>query len=272
MGFSKVGFIPMHPMLNIAVRAARSSGDQLIRSADNIGKLQINYKDNQDIAAEIELRAEQEITRSIHQAYPDHAVVTKQSKSIPENTHVWLLDTVNGLINFTRGFPCYAITMALQVNSKIEVAVIYDPLKDELFTANRGGGAMLNNRRIRVSRETALDRAILAIECQNTAISQQPNVNSIFQQLSSHALGIRQSGCAALDFAYLACGRLDGLCFFGLHTNTIAAGALIAREAGSIITDHAGKDQFQQNGNLIAGPARLQQTLFNSLEPLLQSE
>ncbi len=197
---------PMHPMLNIAIRAARSAGDQLIRTADNVGKLRINYKEATDVATEIEHRVAQEIIQNIESAYPEHAIAIKNSAAQEQKEHTWLIDPVNGIANFMHGFPQYAISIALKVHQKFEVAVIFDPLKDELFTASRGGGAMLNNRRIRVSRAHNLNKSLLAAGLSGKNKQNLDEYLAILHCLTTQTASVRHTGSTALEIAYLERG------------------------------------------------------------------
>ncbi|MGR9117091.1 MAG: inositol monophosphatase family protein, partial [Gammaproteobacteria bacterium] len=207
----------MHPMLNIAVRAARSAGDIITRSAENVGRLQINYKSQNDYATEVDRAAEQDIIRIIKAAYPDHAILAEESGEHQGNDYVWIIDPLDGTTNFLHGFPVYAVSIALQVKGKIELGVVYDPLRDELFTAERGGGAMLNNRRIRVTRQTGLRGALIGTGFPFKQPKHLDAYLAMFRALHTDAAGIRRAGAAALDLAYVAVGRLDGFWEIGLH-------------------------------------------------------
>lgn len=143
----------MHPMLNIAVRAARSAGDIILRSSANIERIQIDQKSRNDFASEVDRSAEQEIIKIISSAYPDHGFLAEESGAKAGNECIWVIDPLDGTTNFLHGFPQYAVSIALKIKGKLEVGVIYDPLRDELFTASKGGGAMLNSRRIRVTKQ-----------------------------------------------------------------------------------------------------------------------
>src|SRR5574343_403369 len=152
----------MHPMLNIAVRAARNAGDLIQRSSLNIEKLTVDQKSRNDYASEVDRAAEQEIIKVIRTAFPDHGILAEESGEAKGNDYTWIIDPLDGTTNFLHGFPHYAVSIALNNKNKLEIGVIYDPTRDELFTAERGGGAMLNNRRIRVTNQNSLQGALLA--------------------------------------------------------------------------------------------------------------
>ena len=254
-------------MLNIAVRAARSAGDLVLRSSENIGKLRIDQKSKTDFASEVDRMAEQEIIQIIQSAYPDHAILAEESGEHPGNEFVWVIDPLDGSTNFLHGFPQFAISIALKHKGKIEVGTVYDPLRDELFTATRGGGAMLNNRRIRVTRQNSLKGALLGT---GFPFKKQQHLDAylgMFRALFIDSAGIRRAGAAALDLAYLASGRLDGFWEIGLHEWDIAAGVLLVKEAGGVVTDFSFDDQFLASGNIIAGNPKMHQIIYQSIEP-----
>jgi myo-inositol-1(or 4)-monophosphatase len=255
----------MHPMLTIAVRAARSAGDQIIRSADSVGKLQINTKGSNDVSLEIKRRALQEIIQIIQSAYPEHKIITEKTDAINNNENTWLIDPLNGASNFMHGFPLYAVSIALKVKNKLEVAVVFNPVSDELFTASRGGGAMLNNRKIRVSRETSLKKSLLASGLPFKSKQKLHAFLDLYRDLFNAVADIRHTGSAALDLAYLASSRFDGLCQIGANECSIAAGTLLVQEAGGVITDFSFNDQYIKSGNLIAAAPRMHQAIYQAI-------
>ena len=257
----------MHPMLNIAVRAARSAGDIITRSAENVDRLHINYKSKNDYATEVDRMAEQDIIRIIKAAYPDHAVLAEESGKHEGNDFVWIIDPLDGTTNFLHGFPVYAVSIALQVKGRIELGVVYDPLRNELFTAERGGGAMLNNRRIRATRQTSLKGALIGTGFPFKQPQHLDAYLSMFRALHADSAGIRRAGAAALDLAYVANGRLDGFWEIGLHPWDMAAGILLIKEAGGVVTDFTFKDNFMESGNIIAGNPKMHQVMYQAIEP-----
>ncbi|MGJ0490659.1 inositol monophosphatase family protein [Methylobacter sp.] len=255
----------MQPMLNIAVRAARSAGDLIVRSSDNVGRLRINQKSRNDFASEVDQMAEREIINIIKTAYPEHAILAEESGAHKGNDYVWVIDPLDGTTNFLHGFPQYAVSIALMHKNKIEVGVVYDPLRDELFTAKRGGGAMLNNRRIRVTTQTGLVGALIGTGFPFKNLQHLDAYLGMFRAMSDSA-GIRRAGAAALDLAYVAAGRLDGFWEIGLHEWDMAAGILLIKEAGGVVTDFSFNDKFMESGNVIAANPKMHQTMYQAIE------
>lgn len=256
-------------MLTIAVRAARNAGDIIRRSSENVSQLTVNQKTKNDFTSEVDWKAEQEIIKVIRASYPDHGFLAEESGEQAGNDYVWVIDPLDGTTNFLHGFPHYAVSIALKNKNKIEVGVIYDPLRDELFTAERGGGAMLNNRKIRVTKQTSLRGALLGT---GFPFKHQQHLDaylSMFKALTIDSAGIRRAGSAALDLAYVAAGRMDGFWEIGLKQWDMAAGILLIQEAGGAITDFSFKDQFLQSGNLIAGSPKMHQIMFQAIEPFV---
>ncbi|POZ53955.1 inositol-1-monophosphatase [Methylovulum psychrotolerans] len=254
-------------MLNIAVRAARSAGDLILRSSDSIGQLRIDQKGKNDYASEVDRMAEREIISIIRAAYPDHAILAEESGEHQGNDFVWVIDPLDGTTNFLHGFPQYAVSIALKHKGRLEVGVIYDPLRDELFTAKRGGGATLNNRRLRVTQQPSLKGALLGTGFPfKTDLHLKAYVN-MFSALTMECAGIRRAGSAALDLAYVAAGRLDGFWEIGVMEWDMAAGILLIKEAGGVVTDFSFNDNYLQSGNLIAGSPKMHQLMYQLIEP-----
>ncbi|MBS3954005.1 MAG: inositol monophosphatase [Methylomicrobium sp.] len=257
----------MHPMLNIAVRAARSAGEIINRSAENVGRLQINYKSKNDYATEVDRMAEQEIIRIIKAAFPEHAILAEESGEHEGNDYVWIIDPLDGTTNFLHGFPQFAVSIALKLKDRIEIGVIYDPLRDELFTAERGGGAMMNSRKIRVTAQANMTGALLGTGFPFKNLQHIDAYLGMFKALSIDTAGIRRAGAAALDLAYVAAGRLDGFWEIGLQPWDMAAGVLLIKEAGGVATDFTFGDTYLDSGNLIAGNPKMHQLIYKAIEP-----
>ncbi len=254
-------------MLNIAVRAARNAGDLIQRSADNLGRLSINQKSQYDYASEVDFQAEQEIIKVIRTAYPDHAILAEESGEHHGNDYLWVIDPLDGTTNFLHGFPQYAVSIALKIKGKIELGVVYDPNRDELFTAQRGGGAMLNNRRIRVGRQSSLQTALLGTGFPFRSDEFLDTYLAMFRPLCAATSGIRRAGAAALDLAYVATGRLDGFWEIGLKEWDMAAGVLLIQEAGGVVTDFSFNNHFLKSGNIIAGNPKMHQLMYQAIAP-----
>jgi myo-inositol-1(or 4)-monophosphatase len=257
----------MHPMLNIAIRAARNAGDLIQRSSQNLDNIHIDQKGRNDYASEVDRMAEHEIIKVIRTAFPDHAILAEESGEHQGNDYVWVIDPLDGTTNFLHGFPQYAVSIALKNKNKLELGVIYDPLRDELFTAERGGGAMLNNRKIRVAKHNSMRGALIGT---GFPFKKQENLEpylNMFRAVTQDTAGIRRAGAAALDLAYVACGRLDAYWETGVSEWDIAAGVLLVQEAGGVATDFAFNDKYLQSGNIIVGNPRMHQLMYHTLEP-----
>ncbi len=259
----------MHPMLTIATRAARSAGDIILRSTESLSRKNFNQKGKNDFSSEIDHAAEQEIITILKNSYPEHSILAEESGLHPGNEYQWIIDPLDGTTNFLHGFPQYAVSIALKHKNRLEVGVIYDPLRDELFSASRGSGAMLNNRRIRVTTQKTLQGALLGT---GFPFKHQQHLDAymhMFKAVITDSSGIRRAGAAALDLAYVACGRLDGYWEIGLHPWDMAAGLLLVQEAGGVITDFAFNDKYLESGNVIAANPKMQQEMYKLLAPFV---
>ncbi len=259
-------------MLNIAIRAARNAGDLIQRSSENVNQLTINKKQGNDFVSEVDRMAEQEIIKVIKQAYPEHSIRAEESGDHKGNDYTWIIDPLDGTTNYLHGYPQYAVSIALKHKNKIEVGVIYDPLRDELFCAENGAGATLNNRRIRVSKQTNLSSALIGTGFPFKYPQHLNAYLSMFKTLTPTTAGIRRAGSAALDLAYLAAGRLDGFWEIGLKEWDMAAGILIVQEAGGVVTDFSFNDKFMQSGNIITGNPKMHQAIFQAIEPFVTEQ
>ena len=242
----------MQPMLNIAIRAARAAGDVIIRHVERVDTLRIETKQRFDFVSEVDRLAEQEIIAIAHRAYPDHGVLAEESGRQAGNDYLWIIDPLDGTTNFLHGMPHFAVSIAIQHKHHLEHAVIYDPMRQELFTASRGAGAQLNNRRIRVSKLRHLHDALLGTGFpfrEGQSFTDYLAVQETFMQRTA---GIRRPGAAALDLAYVAAGRFDGFWEAQLKVWDIAAGVLLVREAGGLVASLDGDDDYLECGNIVA--------------------
>jgi len=256
-------------MLNIAIRAARNAGDIIQRASENVGQLTINFKTQNDYVTEVDRMAEQEIINVIRTSFPSHGFLAEESGEQSGDDYVWIIDPLDGTTNFLHGFPVYAVSIALQHTNKLQLAVVYDPLRDELFTAEKGGGAMLNNRKIRVTQPNSLKGALIGTGFPFKSKKNLDAYLGMFSALIGDTAGIRRAGAAALDLAYVASGRLDGFWEIGLQPWDMAAGILLIQEAGGVLTDFSFKDQYFQSGNVIAGSPKMHQLMYKAIEPHL---
>jgi myo-inositol-1(or 4)-monophosphatase len=244
----------MHPMLNIAVRAARAAGNLIIRQIDQARDLPASEKSRNDFVTEVDRQAEDTIIDTLLKAYPKHAILAEESGARGESEYIWIIDPLDGTTNFMHGFPHFAISIALQHRGVLQQAVIYDPLRQELFTASRGDGAYLNDRRIRVSKRKDLKGALLGTGFPFREGADIERFICSLKALAPATAGIRRAGAATLDLAYVACGRLDGFWEFGLKPWDMAAGALLIEESGGLITDINGGKSFMESGNVLSAP------------------
>lgn len=257
----------MDPLLNIAINAARNAGKIIVRFIDHLDMIEISEKSRNDVVTNVDKLAEKEIIQTIQRAHPEHAILAEESGQIAGNEFCWIIDPLDGTTNYAHGFPHYAVSIALKDHQHILIGVIYDPIRQELFTATKGGGAQLNNRRIRVSNQNKLDRALIGTGFPFRDIDNFKNYLNIFATIFPQSRGVRRAGSAALDLAYVAAGRLDGFWESALKEWDIAAGAILIKEAGGIISDYDGENDYLTKGNVITGNPKIYKALFNIIHP-----
>lgn len=239
-------------MLNIATKAARKAGNVMLRHLDRLDSLNIQEKTRNDYVSEVDQLAEAEIIQVITAAYPDHSILAEESGSKPGNSCQWIIDPLDGTTNYLHGFPQFSVSIALAREGILEHGVIFDPLRNEMFTASRGRGAQLNERRIRVSDVRKLSGSLLGTGFPFRALDYLDPWLRTFRALLLQSSGVRRAGSAALDLAYVACGRFDGFWEFGLNYWDIAAGCLLIQEAGGLISDFDDTQQHLKSGDIVA--------------------
>ncbi len=259
--------IAMNPMLNIAIRAARAAGDVIIKNIPKVPDLKVNEKARNDFVSHVDLAAEQKILETLKKAFPEHGYLAEESGRHEGNEYVWIIDPLDGTANYLHGFPQYAVSIALQHKGKLTVAVVYDPFKDEMFAASRGDGATLNDRKIRVTPIISTRDALLATGFPFRNRQLLDVHNKMLCSFFDTAADIRRAGSAALDLAYVAAGRLDGYWEVALQPWDIAAGALIVREAGGIVGDIHGTDNFLKTGHIVCGNPRVFADMIRKIKP-----
>lgn len=263
----------MHPMLNIGIQAARNASRIILRYIDQVDTLSVDMKKKNDFVTQVDKMSEQDIINTIHKAYPDHSILAEESGFEKlDDEYCWIIDPLDGTANFIHGIPQFAISIALKHRGDVIVGVVFDPIKQELFTAAKGSGAHLNNRRIRVSQIKQLELGMIGT---GFPFRHPEHVDAYFRTLNSvfHACGdIRRAGAAALDLAYVAAGRLDGHWEFSLETWDLAAGTLLVKEAGGMVSDFSGKDKYLENGQIIAGNPKIFKALHEVLQPSLNTQ
>ncbi|MDR0379997.1 MAG: inositol monophosphatase, partial [Candidatus Accumulibacter sp.] len=261
----------MHPALNIMIKAARRASQIINRGAQDLGHIGISAKKHEnDFVTEIDKAAEAAIIEILREAYPDYGILAEESGLTNAGEggedYQWVIDPLDGTTNFIHGFPQYAVSIALTHKGRPNQAVVFDVVRNELFIASKGNGAYLNDRRIRVTRCDRMERALLGT---GFPFRHKENVVdaylAIFKSLARRTAGIRRAGSAALDLAYVACGRFDGFWEFGVLPWDIAAGCLLITEAGGLVGDLAGGDTHLHTGNVIAGTPKVFSQLLQTI-------
>ncbi|HAT9052886.1 inositol monophosphatase family protein [Legionella pneumophila serogroup 1] len=261
----------MEPLLNIAVNAARQAGEIINRYVEQVDRLKITPKNSHEYFSEVDIKAEQVIINTIHKAYPEHGILAEESGiQQSDSDTIWIIDPLDGTSNYLHGFPFYSVSIALKIKNRLEHGVIYDPLRHECFAASRGRGARLNDRRIRVSKQTQLNASLLGTGFHFRDATLAQRYLPTFEALIGKCAGVRRTGSAALDLAYVASGRLDGFWEFGLRPWDIAAGALLVREAGGLISDVQGGEDFLNYGDVVAGTPKVFKSLLQTISPVLK--
>ncbi|MDR0481100.1 MAG: inositol monophosphatase [Gallionellaceae bacterium] len=259
----------MHPMLTIAVKAARRAGNLILRAANNLDHLTVTRKSHADYVSEVDRAAEQAIISTLHEAYPDHAILAEESGTHGDSEYVWIIDPLDGTTNFLHAMPQYAVSIALQHKGELTQAVIYDPTRNDLFTASRGQGAYLNDRRLRVSKRKELEDSLIGTGFPYTRFEHIDAYMNILRDLMQNTAGLRRPGAASLDLAYTAAGRYDGFFETGLKPWDIAAGCLLITEAGGMVGDLQGGDSYLKTGHICAGNPYIYEAMLKRIAPHL---
>ncbi len=259
-------------MLNTAVKAARRAGSIINRASLDLERLSVAHKGPRDLVTEVDRAAESAIIEILQSAYPDHAVLAEESgehgMTGRDAEFQWIIDPLDGTTNFVHGFPDYAVSIALAQRGTITQAVVFDPTRNELFTATRGAGAFLNDRRIRVSPRRRLTEALVGASFRSTDDHELARWARIFSDMSVACAGTRRIGSAVLDLAWLAAGRLDACYGAGLKPWDLAAGSLLVLEAGGLIGDFDGEQGWFDHGNVVASTPKLFPAMLLQLESM----
>ena len=253
----------MHPMLNTAVKAARKAGSIINRASLDVDLVKVAAKGRSDFVTEVDRAAEQAIVDILLKAYPDHAILAEESGASGDSEYTWIIDPLDGTTNFIHGFPQYAVSIALRHREHVTQAVVYDPTRNELFTASRGRGAFLNERRIRVSKRSKLSECLIGTGFPFRSFEHLDEYVRMFRSVTEHTAGIRRPGAAALDLAYVAAGRLDGFWEIGLSPWDMAAGSLLILEAGGLVSDFKGEAAYLEEGRIVCGAPKIFPQLLN---------
>jgi myo-inositol-1(or 4)-monophosphatase len=255
-------------MLNVAIKAARAAGAIINRAALDVESVRISQKQVNDFVTEVDHASEAIIIETLLTAYPDHGILAEESGSThgnPNADHIWIIDPLDGTTNFIHGFPVYCVSIALQVRGKIEQAVIYDPSRNDLFTATKGRGAYMNERRIRVSKRVRLEECLIST---GFPFRKGDNFNNYLRMMGDvmqRTAGLRRPGSAALDLAYVAAGFTDGFFETGLSPWDVAAGSLLVTEAGGLVGNFTGESDFLEQKECLAGAPRIYGQLVSIL-------
>jgi myo-inositol-1(or 4)-monophosphatase len=257
----------MQALLNLAIKAARRAGDIIVRAIPRLEAVEVHSKGRNDYVSEVDRAAEADIIETIRRLYPDHAFLAEESGASGDSDVVWIIDPLDGTTNFLHGFPTFAVSIAAQVKGRIEHAVVFDPMRQELFTASRGEGAQCDGRKMRVSKQTTLEGSLIATGFPFRADS--PWLDEYLAMLKAvmvRAAGVRRPGAAALDLAYVAAGRCDGFWEIGLKPWDTAAGTLLITEAGGRIGTLTGED-YKQGPHIVGGTPKVFAALVAELAP-----
>jgi myo-inositol-1(or 4)-monophosphatase len=258
-------------MINTAVKAARRGAAIINRASFDVDRLQVTEKKHNDFVTEVDQAAERAIIEVLQGAYPDHAILAEESGASAnlhdDNENVWIIDPLDGTTNFIHGFPQYCVSIALQQRGQITQAVVYDPTRNDLFTATKGAGAYLNDKRIRVTKRDKIADALIGTGFPYTDLSDLDQYLKMFKLMTEKSAGLRRPGAAALDLAYVAAGRLDGFFEKKLKPWDIAAGSLLITEAGGIVGTFEGESDYLYKGDVIAGTPKIFSQMVNLLAP-----
>ncbi|MBB1272651.1 MULTISPECIES: inositol-1-monophosphatase [Psychromonas] len=249
----------MHPMLNIAIRAARNAGKVIVKGYENLESVEVEEKSLNDYVSSVDKEAELAIIGTLRKSYPDHSIIAEESgiDNGADTDHQWIIDPLDGTSNFIHGIPHFAVSIALKIKGRTEVGVVFDPIRNELFSAVRGQSAQINGYRTRTSTVPKLAGTLLAT---GFPFKQKYNLETylnIFQDFFKDVADMRRGGSAALDLAYVAAGRMDGFWEFGLKPWDIAAGELLLKESGAMMTDFNGGNDYFKSGDVVAANPKL---------------
>ena len=262
----------MHPTLNIAVKAARRAGGVINRASRDVEQIKVSAKRDKDFVTEVDKAAEEAILGVLKEAYPDHAILAEESGASGDSDYVWIIDPLDGTTNFIHGFPQYAVSIAQTHKGVLQHAVVYDPTRNELFTASKGAGAYLNDRRIRVSKRVKLNEVLIGTGFPFRYFEHVDAYLGIFRDMMHKTAGVRRPGAAALDLAWVAAGRIDGFWELGLSPWDMAAGALLITEAGGLVGDLTGEPNYLDTGNIVGGNPKVFAQLLQIIAPHLNAK
>ena len=260
----------LHPMLNIAIKAARAAGAIINRASLDVERLTVTAKSHNDFVTEVDQAAEDAIIATIREAYPGHGILAEESgrsQGAKNSEYVWIIDPLDGTTNFIHGLPVYAVSIALAFRGQLQQAVVYDPTRNDLFYASKGKGAFLNDRRLRVSRRTRMLESLIGTGFPFRKGDNFQRYLKMFEDVMVQCAGVRRPGAASLDLCYVAAGYYDGFFETGLSPWDVAAGALIITEAGGLVGNFTGEPDFLYQREIVAGNPRIYGQLVKTLAP-----
>lgn len=255
-----------HPLIHTAIKAARKAGDIMLQSLDRLDTINPTNKGYRDFVTDVDKRAEKEIIYLIKKAYPDHGIIAEESGNYQSDSEsVWIIDPLDGTRNYMHGIPHFSVSIGFKFKGRLEQGVVYDPIRQEMFSASRGQGARLNDRRIRVSETMHLDKALIGtgfpVHQPKDLLTYLDQVKALFPQVAN----MRCSGSAALDLCYVAAARLDGFLEMNLHAWDLAAGAIIVKEAGGLVGDWQGAEDYLEKGAIVAATPKIFSALLKNI-------
>ena len=260
----------MEPMLTIALNAARKAGEIIDQAYERLDTVKVESKGRNDYVSNVDKQAEKEIIYHLSKAYPDHKFLGEESgqSGDKDSLYEWIIDPLDGTTNFLHGIPQFSVSIACRYKGVLEHAVVLDPIKREEYTASRGRGAMLNGRRIRVSAMTGFEGALIGtgIPFNDRTLDCMDDYLACLREIASQTAGIRRAGSAALDLAYVAAGRFDGFWELRLNSWDMAAGILLLKEAGGLISDFAGGNTYMESGNVVCGTPKVFKALLQVVQ------
>ena len=265
----------MHPILNIAVKAARRAASIINRASLDIDKLTVAVKQQSDFVTEVDKAAENAIIEVLQEAYPSYGILAEESGNAgtaADAEYQWIIDPLDGTTNFIHGFPQYAISIGLAHKGTMVHGLVFDPNRNELFTASKGGGAFMNEKRIRVSKRVRLDQALIGTGFPYRMFDHVDSYLAIFKDIAQKTAGMRRPGAATLDLAWVACGRMDGFWELGLSPWDMAAGSLLVSEAGGLVGDLSGESAYMTTGNMVGGNPKVFSQLLQVIAPHLTAK
>jgi|JI6StandDraft_1071083.scaffolds.fasta_scaffold63452_2 myo-inositol-1(or 4)-monophosphatase len=262
-----------HPMLNIAIKAARRAGSIITRAALDLETVRVSTKGPGDFVTEVDEAVEKDIVDTLLYSYPEHGILAEESGLIgnENSAYRWIIDPLDGTTNFIHGFPQYAVSIALTFEGEVITGCIFAPATNDLYTTEKGRGSALNNRRLRVTKRTRFAEALLGSNIPNRRGGASPSALQLSGELALTSSGLRRLGSSVLELAYVAAGRLDGYVGAGLQPWDMAVGSLLIKEAGGLVSDTDGQENYMNSGGIVAGTPKIFAQLLAKVQPVMGS-